>query len=105
MKQFTLSLIGFLLLPTQLLVHAEVTLPRVIGSNMVLQRDVQVPVWGWASVGEEVTIILSADGESDGSISTTTAVADAEGNWRTELPAMQAGVPTRSRSLVAIRLN
>ena len=93
MKRITLFLMGLLLFFTKSFVHAEVTLPRVIGSNMVLQRDVQVPIWGWASAGEEVTIILSADGESEGAISTTTAVADAEGNWRTELPAMQAGGP------------
>jgi len=27
--------------------NADVTLPKVIGSNMVLQRDLSVPIWGW----------------------------------------------------------
>ena len=93
MKLTTLFLIGFLLLFTGTCVYSEVTLPRVIGSNMVLQRDMQAPIWGWASAGEEISVTLSADGESDGTISTTTVVADAEGNWRTELPAMAAGGP------------
>ena len=90
MKRFTLFLIGFLFLFTQPFVYAEVTLPHVIGSNMVLQRDMPVPIWGWASAGEEITITLSTE-DSGGEPITT--VADAEGNWRTDLPAMQAGGP------------
>ena len=46
MIRITLFFIGFLLLFTHPLVHAEVTLPRVIGNNMVLQRDMQVPDLG-----------------------------------------------------------
>ncbi len=34
---------------------AVVRLPRVIGSDMVLQRDVPVPIWGWAEPGKSVT--------------------------------------------------
>ena len=93
MKLTTLFLIGFLLFVTGNFVYSEVTLPRVIGSNMVLQRYMQAPIWGWASAGEEITITLSAEAEGVEPISTTTAVADAEGNWRTELPAMAAGGP------------
>ncbi len=93
MKRITLSLIGFLLFFTQALVHAEITLPSVIGNNMVLQRDIQVPIWGWASTGEEITITLSTENEGAEPVSSTTAVADAEGNWRTKLPAMAAGGP------------
>ncbi len=36
--------------------NADVTLPKVIGSNMVLQRDLSVPIWGWAEEGEKVTV-------------------------------------------------
>ena len=89
MKRLTLFLIGCLLLFTQALVSAEVTLPSVIGNNMVLQRDMQVPIWGWASAGEEITITL----EGPEPVFSTTAVADTEGNWRTELPATSAGGP------------
>ena len=35
---------------------AAVTLPRVLGSGMVLQRDLPVPVWGWAEAGEKVSV-------------------------------------------------
>ncbi len=93
MKRIKLCLITFLLLFTQPLVHAQVTLPHIIGSNMVLQRDREVPIWGWAAAGEEVTIDLSADEEGAEPIFSTTVTADAEGNWQIKIPAMQAGGP------------
>ena len=93
MKRLTLFLIVYLLFSTQTGAYSDVTLPRVIGSNMVLQRDMQAPIWGWASPGEEVMVTLSAEAEGVEPISTTTAVADAEGNWQIKLPAMAAGGP------------
>ena len=93
MKRLVLFLIAYLLFSTQAVVYAEVTLPRVIGSNMVLQRDMEAPIWGWASAGEEVTLTLSAEAEGVEPVSTTTVIADAEGNWQTKLPAMAAGGP------------
>ena len=106
MKRLMLSLIGVLLLSIQTLTHAEVMLPRVIGSNMVLQRDMAVPIWGWAAPDEEITITLSAEDEgADPIFSTTVMVSDAEGNWRTELPAMDAGGPIPFVLLEIIPLN
>ena len=93
MKRLMLSLIGFLLFCVQTLVHAEVTLPSVIGDNMVLQRDMQIPIWGWASPGEEITVTLGTEDEATESLFSTTIVADTEGNWRTKLSAMDAGGP------------
>ena len=37
----------FLLAPAS----AELKLPAILGDNMVLQRDLPVPVWGWAEPG------------------------------------------------------
>ncbi len=93
MELTLLFLIGFLPFLIGSIAYAEITLPRVFGSNMVLQRDMQAPIWGWASAGEEITIALSADAEGVESVATTTAVADANGNWQTKLPAMAAGGP------------
>ena len=88
MKRLVLFFISSLLFFTQPLVYAEVTLPRVIGNNMVLQRDMEVPIWGWASAGEEITVTLNTE-----PFFSTTAVADSEGNWQIKLPAKQAGGP------------
>ena len=35
---------------------SQVRLPRLISDGMVLQRDVNVKIWGWASAGEKITI-------------------------------------------------
>ena len=93
MKRLVLFFIVYLLLSIQPLVHAEVTLPRVIGSNMVLQRDMQATIWGWASAGEEITITLSTEDEEAEPLFSTTAVADMKGDWRIKLTAMEAGGP------------
>lgn len=66
-------------------VVAEVSLPAIIGSNMVLQRDMPLPIWGWAKAGEKVTVTI---GEQSAS-----AVADEQGKWQVKLPAMKAGGP------------
>jgi len=60
---------------------AEVKLPAVIGENMVLQRDVELPVWGWADAGEKVTVRLGKARAS--------ATANSDGAWRVALPAIK----------------
>jgi sialate O-acetylesterase len=66
-------------------VSAEVTLPKVFGSRMVMQRDIPLTVWGWAKPGEKVTAKMAGNSAS--------ATADDKGNWRVKLPAMKAGGP------------
>jgi len=80
---FCAVLISLLFLASSLpKVHAEVTLPSVIGSHMVLQRDRPLPIWGWAAPDEEVTVKLDE--------TTVTAKADAQGNWKVVLAAVKA---------------
>ncbi|MET3121298.1 sialate O-acetylesterase [Oxalobacteraceae bacterium GrIS 2.11] len=38
------------------LAHADVSLPRLLGDGVVLQRDKPVRIWGWADEGEQVTV-------------------------------------------------
>lgn len=64
---------------------AEVRLPRVIGSHMVLQRDAEVPIWGWADPGEVVQIEWREQ--------TFKTTADDNGDWTVRLPATPAGGP------------
>lgn len=66
--------------------QADVRLPHVFGSHMVLQRDCPIPVWGWADPGEPVQVRL-AEGRA------VQAKADNAGKWRVTLPAMPAGGP------------
>ena len=64
---------------------AQVRLPQLIGDGMVLQRDAKINLWGWASPNEHITIKFNHH--------TTKTVADAAGNWKTQLLEMQAGGP------------
>jgi sialate O-acetylesterase len=64
---------------------AETRLPNVFGSHMVLQRDQDLPVWGWDEAGTEVTVRLG-----DSSVSTK---AGKDGRWSVTLPQQSAGGP------------
>ncbi len=68
-----------------LALHGNVKLPRVVGSNMVLQRDAPLTIWGWADPGEKVVIAFAGK--------TLSVRADREGNWKTVFPPMKAGGP------------
>ena len=39
---------------------AEVKLPKIIGDNMVLQRDTEIRLWGWADRSEKITIVFNS---------------------------------------------
>jgi sialate O-acetylesterase len=72
-------------------VQADVTLPKIFGSNMVLQQGQPIRVWGWADVGEKVSVDLDDQ--------TATAVADDKGNWRVDLPTKKADGKTYTMSV------
>ena len=73
------------LLGLSMVVQADVRLPNVIGSNMVLQRDMDLTLWGWADPGEAVTVKLGT--------AAAKSIANAKGEWKVNLPAQQAGGP------------
>ena len=37
-------------------VFAQVKLPRLVRDSMILQRDIKINIWGWASKNEKVSI-------------------------------------------------
>ena len=53
--------------------------------NMVLQRDMACPIWGWTEPGKEVVVKM---GDKSGK-----AVADATGKWMTKIGPFPAGGP------------
>ena len=59
------------------LIHADVRLPNVLSNHMVLQRDLQVPVWGWADAGEKITVSFAGQKKQ--------TTADKKGNWMIKL--------------------
>ncbi len=77
-----LIIIFALLLGLPALARADVKLPDVLSSLMVLQREARVPVWGRADAGEAVTVRFAGQVKK--------AVADANGNWRINLDKLKA---------------
>jgi sialate O-acetylesterase len=67
----------FLLLLGTFQATADVRLPDVIGSSMVLQQKQTIPIWGTAEPGEAVTVAFGRK--------TKTVVADGNGKWRVDL--------------------
>ncbi|CAN5692808.1 sialate O-acetylesterase [soil metagenome] len=64
---------------------AQVKLPRLISDNMILQRDVNVKIWGWAATDEKVTVKFY-----NKTYSTSTGK---DGKWMIILSPMRAGGP------------
>ncbi|MBB6428388.1 sialate O-acetylesterase [Algisphaera agarilytica] len=60
-------------------------LPAVFADHMVLQRDKEVPIWGWAEPQQEVSLVFNGQ--------TVTTRADAEGRWKAAFQSMPAGGP------------
>ena len=63
----------------------KVTLPKLISDKMVLQRDVELDIWGWAEPGTWVTVRFNgAYYESQ---------TGQDGRWTVTLPPQKAGGP------------
>ena len=62
--------------------QAEVRLAGVFQNHMVLQRGMEVPVWGWADPGEKVSVSFAGQ--------TKEATAGDDGKWMVRLDAMEA---------------
>ncbi len=66
---------------------ADVRLPKILGSNMVLQRNSVVKIWGWADAGEEVRVTC------DWLDAQTSFTANPDGKWQVSVRTGDAGGP------------
>jgi len=73
---------------------AGVTLPKIIGNNMVLQRNRPDVIWGNASEGEKITVKFNQQ--------TKTAIADNSGKWKIVLDAMAVSDKPFVMTIIAI---
>ncbi len=76
-----------LLLPAIIICRANVRLPHVLSSGMVLQQRSQVNLWGWCEPGEKIAITASWDHKTDSVKGTR------DGTWILSLPTPAAGGP------------
>ena len=68
-----------------LLTLAQLSTARIFSDNMVLQRDIPIPIWGKASPKDKITLIFNNK--------TYTVIAGKDGKWETKLAALPAGGP------------
>lgn len=66
--------------------YGQVTLPALVRDSMILQRDVPLPIWGWAAPGEKVAVTVSPG-------ATRSTRTNAEGRWQVVLPPLKSGGP------------
>lgn len=85
LSHLTLSLL--LCLSSVMGADAKVTLPAVLGDNMVLQRNTDANIWGKAKPGATIKVNPSWDNK------TYKAKADNDGNWTTTIATGDAGGP------------
>ena len=83
MKKFFIPTIILLFIAS--LSFSQIKLPQIIRDSMILQRDIKINVWGWASKGERVSVKFNGK-------SYHTKTND-EGKWMLQLAPMKASGP------------
>ena len=69
----------------------ELASPFVDG--LILQREMQVPVWGWAEPGSKVTVAFAGQSK--------TATADGKSKWRVNLDPLKASADERELAVTS----
>ena len=64
---------------------ATITLPRFISNGMVLQRNALIPIWGWANIGEKITVVFKGN-----KFQTVTGL---DKKWKINITPQNAGGP------------
>ncbi len=65
--------------------YGAVTLPKLIGDNMIIQRNKPIIIWGWAAPDEKVTVQFKSQSKK--------ATTDKSGKWKITFEPEQAGGP------------
>jgi sialate O-acetylesterase len=65
--------------------EVEITLPKIINSNMVVQRNQEVKIWGWGSGQGKVKVTINGQ--------TKIAKVSDDSTWMVSLDPMEAGGP------------
>jgi sialate O-acetylesterase len=58
-KYMKASRLFFLLIMMPVVASGQVKLPKLVSDGMVLQRDIEVKIWGWASAGEKISVLFN----------------------------------------------
>jgi sialate O-acetylesterase len=80
-----IKLFILLFLALNISAFTQVSLPKVFSNHMVLQRDVEIPIWGNAPADSRITVVLGKE--------QSTTTTDKNGKWMLHLPKLKAGGP------------
>lgn len=84
-------LLAVLFWATAFMVKADIRMPSIFSSNMVLQQQSEVAVWGWAKANTTVTVVPSWNKKS------YQTKAGADGKWMLKVQTLSAGGPYEMR--------
>jgi len=85
MKNNIYKFVFFLLISSTMM--ANVSLPNIFSDNMVLQRNSEVKIWGWASPKEEIKLVSSWNNQE------YKTVANNQAKWELWIKTPEAGGP------------
>lgn len=85
-----LIIIAFLSFLASFNMNAQIKLPALFTDNMMLQQDMDAPIWGWANKNEEITVLTSWDSKA---YETKT---DKNGKWLLKVKTPKADYTTYS---------
>jgi sialate O-acetylesterase len=85
MKNNIFKFAFFLMISTTMM--ANVSLPNIFGDNMVLQRNSEVKIWGWASPKEEIKLVSGWNNQE------YKTVANNQAKWELVIKTPEAGGP------------
>lgn len=78
----SILLVAGILVPA---LRADPRLPHLFSDHMVLQRDIELRIWGWADPGEPIEVSLAGTSRQ--------TATGSDGRWSLTLPALSAGGP------------
>jgi sialate O-acetylesterase len=67
--------------------RADIRLPNIVSSNMVLQQNSSMKLWGWGNTPEKVVVTTSWDNRKD------STKVDGNGKWQVNIQTPAAGGP------------
>lgn len=87
MVRFAAAVLALVLVSAPRAAETRPLVHPLFSDGAVLQRDVKVPVWGWAGPGEQITVEFAGQNK--------TATAGADGKWMATLDPMPASAEPR----------
>jgi len=86
-KILTTKLLSFIFFVFSHLIYAEIKLPAIVSSNMLLQRNTTIKIWGWATPNEIITL------DASWLDNTLKIAADSSGDWEINIKTTNSKTP------------